>query len=204
MADLLPVALAQGFGVSAAHLIGVSALNAFVLRQALHRQYPLVAGSAGVLADTLFITLGTTGLGTLLTHLPLLAPLAAWGGAAFLFWHGGKAFRAARHPKVLGAGTPPREGGGSRQVAATALGLTLFNPHPYVDSVVLFGALSAPFPPLGRTLFALGAVSASLTWYALLALGGARLAPLFRSPRAWRWLDVLVGTLMWVFAASLV
>lgn len=151
VADLLSVALAQGFGVSPAHMIGVSALNAFVLRQALHRHHPLVAGSVGVLADMLFITLGTTGLGTLLTHLPLLAPLAAQGGAAFLFWHGWKAFRAARHPKVIDTQTPRREGGGPRQVAATALGLTLFNPHPYVDSVVLFGALSTPFPPLDRT-----------------------------------------------------
>ncbi|GBF04665.1 hypothetical protein DAERI_020262 [Deinococcus aerius] len=101
MAEVLPAALAQGFGVSAAHLVGVSALSAFVLRQALDRHHPIVAVSAGVLADTLFITLGTTGLGTLLTHLPLLAPLAAGGGAAFLVWHGWKAFRTARSPKVL-------------------------------------------------------------------------------------------------------
>ncbi|BDP44663.1 amino acid transporter (plasmid) [Deinococcus aetherius] len=182
----------------------MSALNAFILRQALHRHHPLIAGTAGVLADALFITLGTTGLGTLLTHLPLLTPLAAWGGAAFLFWHGWKAFHAAHHPKVIDADTPRWDVGGPRQVAATALGLTLLNPHPYVDSVVLFGALSAPFPPLGPTLFALGAVLASLGWYGLLALGGVRLTPLFRSPRAWRWLDLLVGTLMWVFAARLV
>ncbi|GBF04658.1 lysine exporter protein [Deinococcus aerius] len=203
MAEFFPAALVQGFGVSAAHLIGVSALNAFVLRQALHRHHPLVAGSAGVLADMLFITLGTTGLGALLARLPLLAPVAAWGGAAFLFWHGWKAFRAVRSPNVIDTRTPRRELGGPRQVAATALGLTLLNPHPYVDSVVLFGALSTPLPPLGRTLFALGAVSASLAWYALLAFGGVRLAPLFRSPRAWRWLDVLVGTLLWTFALSL-
>lgn len=106
MADVLPAALTQGFEVSAAHLMGVSALNAFVLRQALHRHHPLVAGSMGVLADTLFITLGTAGVGALLTGFPLLAQLADWGGAAFLFWHGGKAFRAAHRPQVIDARTP--------------------------------------------------------------------------------------------------
>ncbi|WP_216328939.1 LysE/ArgO family amino acid transporter [Deinococcus aestuarii] len=204
MAELLPAALVQGFGVSAAHLMGVSALNAFVLRQALHRHHPLVAGTAGALSDALFILLGATGIGALLTGLPALAPLAAWGGAAFLFWHGGKAFRAARHPRVIDARARPQDAGPARQVAATALGLTLLNPHPYLDSVVLFGAVAAPFPAGGRTLFALGAITASCAWYALLALGGARLAPLFRSPGAWRVLDVLVGALMWTFALSLV
>ncbi|EYB66336.1 MULTISPECIES: LysE/ArgO family amino acid transporter [Deinococcus] len=204
MAEVIPAALVQGFGVSAAHLIGVSALNAFVLRQALHRHHPLVAGTAGVLADALFITLGTTGIGALLTGLPALALLAAWGGAAFLFWHGWKAFCAARHPKVIDARATPQAAGPARQVAVTALGLTLLNPHPYLDSVVLFGAVAAPFSPGGRTLFALGAIAASCAWYALLALGGERLAPLFRSPHAWRGLDVLVGSLMWAFALSLV
>lgn len=204
MAELFPSALLQGFGVSAAHLMGVSALNAFVLRQALQRHHPLVAGMVGVLTDVLFIVLGTLGLDALLLGFPTLALLASWGGAAFLFWHGWKALRLARHPKVLDSRTSPQDAGPVRQVVATALGLTLLNPHPYLDSVVLFGAVAAPFSPGSRTFFALGAVAASLMWYGLLGLGGVRLAPLFRSPRAWQVLDVLTGTLMWVFAASLV
>ncbi|GGM58348.1 amino acid transporter [Deinococcus arenae] len=196
--------LTQGFGISAAHLIGVSALNAFVLRQAIHRHHPLAAGLTGIGADLLFILLGVTGVGALLDHAPWLAPLTAWGGAAFLFWHGLKAFRAARRPQTLPApgGTAPPQPVTS--VVATALGLTLLNPHPYVDSVVLFGALAAPLSDGARALFAMGALSASCAWYSLLALGGQRLAPVFRSPVAWRYLDGLVGTLMWSFALLLI
>ncbi|WP_146160733.1 LysE/ArgO family amino acid transporter [Deinococcus arcticus] len=196
--------LMQGFGVSAAHLMGVSALNVFVLQQALQRHHPLIAGSVGVLSDVLFIVLGTLGLGALLPVFPPLTLLATWGGAAFLFWHGWKALCQARHPKVLDASTSPQGARPVRQVVVTALGLTLFNPHPYLDSAVLFGAVAAPFSPENRTFFALGAIAASTMWYALLGLGGSRLAPLFRSPRAWQVLDVLTGTLMLTFAASLV
>lgn len=204
MTDGILGALSQGFGSSAAHLISVSALNAFVLRQAISRQHPVAAGLAGVGADLLFILLGVTGVGALLAHAPWLAPLAAWGGAAFLFWHGVKAFRAARRPQTLpdqdGVDTPQPV----RSVVATALGLTLLNPHPYADSVVLFGALAAPLGEGARAFFALGALTASCAWYGLLAMGGQRLAPVFRSPLAWRWLDGLVGTLLWSFALLLI
>ncbi|GHF58491.1 LysE/ArgO family amino acid transporter [Deinococcus metalli] len=204
MPDLQVAALTQGFGVSAAHVMGVSALNTFVLRQAIQRHHPVVAGATGILADATFILLGATGVGALLLRVPALASLAAWGGAAFLFWHGFKALRAAwrhDHPHLDSARPTARY---APRVAATALALTFLNPHPYIDSVVLFGALSAPLGAEGRVLFARGAVTASCAWYARLTFGGSRLAPLFRSPAAWRGLDALVGLLMWGFALSLV
>ncbi|MFC3919417.1 hypothetical protein ACFOUS_22185 [Deinococcus metalli] len=63
MPDLQVAALTQGFGVSAAHVMGVSALNTFVLRQAIQRHHPVVAGATGILADATFILLGATGVG---------------------------------------------------------------------------------------------------------------------------------------------
>ncbi len=87
----------------------------------------------------------------------------------------------------------------------TALALSLLNPHAWLDTVVLLGAIGAQQPgETGRYVFAAGAMSASLLWFSCLGLGARLLAPLFALPHAWRVLDGLIAATMWGIALSLV
>ena len=45
---------------------------------------------------------------------------------------------------------------------------------------------------------------ASLLWFFSLAYGAGKLAPLFRHPRAWQVLDILIGCVMWIIAGTLI
>src|SRR3546814_7191157 len=93
----------------------------------------------------------------------------------------------------LAAGAPAQ----SRASAiATALALSLLNPHVYLDTVVLIGSIAGQFPPDQRVWFAVGAMIASCLWFYGLGFGAGRLAPLFARPAAWRVLDVLIGCVM--------
>jgi L-lysine exporter family protein LysE/ArgO len=99
----------------------------------------------------------------------------------------------------------PKAGQGAslRAVLTTCLILTWANPHVYLDTVVLLGSIAAQYAPY-RLLFGIGAAIGSFSFFAALGFGARLLAPLFANPRAWVYLEVVVGLTMWAIAATLV
>jgi L-lysine exporter family protein LysE/ArgO len=89
------------------------------------------------------------------------------------------------------------------RVIATCLLLTWANPHVYLDTLVLLGAISSQYAPHGLA-FGIGAATASLVFFATLGFGARLLAPVFARPQAWVILEVVVGATMWAIAASLI
>lgn len=178
-------------------IVAIGAQNAFVLRQGLRREHVFAVAMFCALSDAALIALGVSGFALASTAAPWLAPVLRWGGAAFLLWYGARAFRAAWRGGVgLAAATGAQPLGA---VLATLAALTWANPHVWLDTVVLLGAISAQFA--GREAwFAAGAMSGSVLFFFSLAYGARALAPLFARPRAWQVLDALVGAVMWAIA----
>ena len=191
----------RGFGLGASLIIAIGAQNAFVLRQGLRREQALLVAAICAGCDALLIALGTAGVGTGIASVPVLARLASLGGAVFLCYYGAAAFRRTLKPAVLETASVPASRG---SVALATLSVSLLNPHVYLDTVVLVGGLAGQYAAVPRSLFAFGAICASCVWFFGLALGAARLAPLFQRPAAWRVLDCAVGLVMWTIAVSLV
>ncbi|RIK45092.1 MAG: amino acid transporter [Chloroflexi bacterium] len=196
--------LVQGFGLGAALIVAIGAQNAFVLQQGLKRRHVFATALVCTLCDALLIVLGVAGLGTLIAHSQAMATLATWGGVLFLLAYGLRAFRSALRPAALDADQSKLEGATLRATVLAVLGVSLLNPHVYLDTVVLVGSVGAGHVGVGRLAFATGAALASFTWFFGLAYGSAWLAPLFRRPVAWRVLDLAVGVIMWAIAASFV
>jgi len=194
--------LFKGLGFGAGLIVAIGSQNAFVLRQGLKREHTFWVALLSSLGDVLLILLGTLGLGTVFSSSPLLIRLATWGGALFLLWYGFRSFRSALKPQTLELGGAHIPSSLKATVLAT-LAFSLLNPHVYLDTVVLIGSVAAKESLEGRALFALGASTASILWFFGLAYGAGWLAPLFRNPRAWQILDLLVGVTMWGIALSL-
>ena len=85
----------------------------------------------------------------------------------------------------------------------SCLGFTFLNPHVYLDTVIILGTLGNQHGPEGRWFFGAGAITASVVWFFSLAYGARLLAPLFRSPRAWRLLDALTALTLFLIAIGL-
>ncbi len=197
----LPIYL-RGLGLSASLIVAIGAQNAFVLRQGLRRHYVLLTAAVCILCDAVMFTIGAAGFGSLVASFPALTALAAWGGAIFLLAYGAAAFRAAyrgAHLEVE-AGAPALD---RRAIILAALGVSVLNPHAWLDTVVLAGGIAGQYPWGERIFFLLGTISASFTWFLLLAYGAGLLVPLFRKPAAWRMLDAGIGLLMWGIALGL-
>jgi L-lysine exporter family protein LysE/ArgO len=198
----MPLAFFTGFATSAALIIAIGAQNAFVLRQGLKREHVLAVVSVCAFSDVLLITLGVAGLGTLVQGQPTLLALSRWGGAAFLFAYGAVAARrafAGEHLALQDAAPLSL-----RAAVAACLAFTYLNPHCWLDTVVLLGAISAQWPAAERWVFGAGACSASIVWFFALGYGARLLTPLFANPLAWRVLDALIALVMWGIAGSLV
>jgi len=195
-------AVTTGFLLSAALIIAIGAQNAFVLRQGLKREHVgLVVGFCAT-ADALLMSAGVLGAGQALAAAPQLTRWMAGAGALFLAAYGVRALHRAWRPEVLlaaGAGRALKP----RAALAQAAAFTFLNPHVYLDTMVLVGAVGAQQAPQWRPAFLLGACSASVIWFSALGYGAARLAPWFARPVAWRWLDALIGSTMLVLAALL-
>jgi L-lysine exporter family protein LysE/ArgO len=189
-----------GFGLGLSLILAIGAQNAFVLRQGLRRLHVLPVVLVCAISDAALIAAGVAGFGALAEAVPGLEFGMRVFGAGFLIWYGARTLLAAWR------GRASLQAGGDAQslqsALLTCLALTWLNPHVYLDTVVLLGAISAQYDePL---YFALGAMTASFVFFFTLGYGARALAPLFARPAAWRVLDLLVGVIMWGIAAKLI
>ena len=189
-----------GFIASFTLIAAIGAQNAFVLRQGIRREHVLPVVAVCTVSDIVLISAGIAGFGALISAHPSVVDIAKFGGAAFLLGYGLLAARRAWRPSAL----TPSESAPARlvEVVITCLALTWLNPHVYLDTVVLLGALANEHRD-DRWLFGIGAVTASAVWFVTLGLGARRLAGLFATPMTWRILDGLIAAMMIGLGASL-
>ncbi|MFE6310964.1 LysE/ArgO family amino acid transporter [Streptomyces rochei] len=195
-------AAAAGFGTGLSLIVAIGAQNAFVLRQGVRRDAVLAVVAICALSDALLIALGVGGVGAVVVAWPDALTLVGWIGGAFLLCYGALAARRVFRP----AGALLAEGdaaGSRRRAVLTCLALTWLNPHVYLDTVFLLGSVAADRGPL-RWTFGLGAVLASVCWFAALGFGARYLGRFLARPAAWRVLDGLVSATMIVLGVTLI
>ncbi|MEF3048167.1 LysE/ArgO family amino acid transporter [Pseudotabrizicola sp. L79] len=195
-------AAVAGYLTALSLIAAIGAQNAFVLRQGLRRDHvwPVVLTCA--VSDALLITLGVAGFDSLAAMAPWLTTAMLYAGAAFLIAYGALRFRAALRG---GESLMPAPGRTTslRATLATCLVLTWANPHVYLDTVVLLGAISAQYAP-HHWAFGAAAALGSLSFFSALGFGARLLAPLFANPRAWVVLELAIGLTMWLIALGLI
>jgi L-lysine exporter family protein LysE/ArgO len=192
-----------GFGLSLSLIVAIGAQNMFVLRQGLRREHVGAIVALCAALDLALMTVGVAGIAAALGRHPALLDGLALAGAAFLAVYGLQAARRALRPQAMQA---PGANGAQplRRVLLQTLAITLLNPHVYLDTVLLVGAIGAQQPAALRPAFLAGAGLASGAWFTALGFAARLLAPVFARPAAWRVLDALVALTMWTLAALLV
>jgi L-lysine exporter family protein LysE/ArgO len=195
-------AATAGFLLGLSLIVAIGAQNAFILRQGLRREHVLPLVLTCAISDAILIALGVAGFATVLSRLDWLEPVMRYGGAAFLIVY---ALRSAHSAWAGGASLRAGETAATSLKAAflTCLAFTWLNPHVYLDTVVLLGSISTRYAGQ-ETAFALGAMTASFTFFFSLGYGARLLAPLFARPVAWRVLDGLIALVMAAIAIKLI
>lgn len=193
----------KGMGLGASLIIAIGAQNAFVLGQAIRKNYALTIALCCAAIDAILIFAGVIGLGAVIKSSPMFLLIAPFGGALFLFIYGFMALKRAMQPTHLSA-SRHKAIATIRGAILTTMALSLLNPHVYLDTVVLLGSIGGQLPANQALIFALGATTASFLWFLGLALGGKFVAPFLKEDKHWQRLDAFIGLTMWIIAASLI
>lgn len=194
-------AFLYGLGIGFSLILAIGAQNAFVLKQGIKQQFVFTVCLICALSDSLLIFAGVFGFGETIKAYPWITQIARYLGAIFLLVYGLRSFYSAfTSQNVLVA--QGKDKNSWLQAVLTCLAFTWLNPHVYLDTVILIGAISAQFPQ-DNTQFALGAIFASWLFFFTLGYGATLLRPLFANPNAWKILDILIGIVMWSIAISL-
>ena len=176
--------------------------DTLVIRQGVSRSPVWRVVAVCVFADIILIALGVLCLGALLGREPGFVAFLLLSGAAYLLWFGWQRLLACLRNQSM----PDTRSNltSQRGLLRTAVILGFANPYAWLDTVVLIGSIGAAKPVSQQALFASGAMTASLVWFVVLALGCQRLTGLFRSAKVWRLLDAGVVILMVYLAGMLI
>ena len=191
-----------GYLTALSLILAIGAQNAFVLRQGLLRAHVFWLCLLFSLSDAVLIAAGVAGFGTLVAILPWFPTAMALAGAGFLAVYGALRLRAAwrgGEALALGGQSAPLW-----PTLATGAAFTWLNPHVYLDTLGLIGAVSTQYALRDEKLvFGIAAATASFSFFFALGYGARLLAPLMTSRRAWQLLDLGIGLVMWALAAAL-
>ena len=195
-------AAVTGYLTAFSLILAIGAQNAFVLRQGLLRShvFPIVLFCS--VSDAILIGAGVAGFGWLVEKWPTLPTIMAIAGAAFLFVYGFFRFRAAFQGDY--AMELEGRGMGLWPALGVVFACTWLNPHVYLDTLGLIGAVSTSFEPAAeKWAFGIAAAFSSFTFFFGLGYGARLLAPVMTTARTWQVLDLIIGGVMWMIAIGL-
>jgi len=191
-----------GFATGFSLILAIGSQNAFVLRQGLLRQHVFWLCLFLATSDALLIIAGVLGFSAIVKLYPTFPDIMAYAGAAFLFVYGAQKLWTAikGHYDMQIAG----HSAGLWPTLAMGAAFTWLNPHVYLDTLGLIGAVSTQYDiNSDRYAFGFGAVLASFVFFFALGYGARLLSPIMQSARAWRILDIIIWLVMWALAIKL-
>ena len=191
-----------GFAASFGLILAIGAQNAMILRQGLVKSHVFWACLFCAISDALLICLGVAGFSMASKQYPYLPTILTIGGILFLVFYGLNRLWAAYRGGYEGSIDGQAKSLGT--VIAALAAVTWLNPHVYLDTLALLGAISAQYETSAlKIAFGFGAVTASFTFFFSLGYGATFLAPYFQSASMWRILDTGIAIIMFAIAFGL-
>lgn len=195
----------KGFTVSLSLICAIGAQNAFVLKQGLLKNNIFWICTTCFLCDFLLMCMGVFGVGEIISSNKILLSILTLSGTIFLFCYGFLSFRSA----LRGGASINVNNDNVKQISimrsiSTTLGISLLNPHVYLDTVVIIGGISVTLPTvITKLAFMIGALFASFIWFYSLGYGAQKLSGYLMRPKIWQAIEFVIGIVMWMIAISL-
>lgn len=192
----------RGLSFGASLIIAIGAQNAFVIRQGLTRRHLFLTAILCASIDASLILLGVFGFGAVINEYPSWLVIAKYFAVIFLVGYGALAMRSA----IKGADTSIDDSPAATSIKKTVMSIlafSLLNPHVYLDTVILMGSIAAQEELSMRWIFAVGAITASFTWFFMISYGAAFCSRWLTRPGFQRYVDVVIALTMWAIALKI-
>lgn len=196
-------AFGTGFAIGFSLIMAIGAQNAFVLRQGLMRRHIFAVALFCAGSDALLIAVGVGGISLLIAEFAARHSTLLFGFASlWLASYGTLRLREAIRGNCQVDYHSGTQSGLLPTLAVTAI-LTFGNPHVYLDTVILIGAVSLQFEAMNKLYYGLGAAISSFVFFFSLVYAGKFLAPYIKRPNAWRVIDAGIAAIMFALALSM-
>ena len=188
----------EGALISLSLIVAIGAQNAFVIRQGLSDRHVFLVCTICAFSDATLISLGVFGFGEIISNSDNLSELIRWFAISFLIIYSIMRFKAAYDGNALDI-DDGKNFVSAKKTAIITLGFTWLNPHVYLDTTVLLGTASLQFQGDEKIAFAIGAMMSSFLFFYSLGFGARRLAPLLKTEKVWKIIDIVIGIIMiWI------
>jgi L-lysine exporter family protein LysE/ArgO len=191
----------KGFAAGGSLIAAIGAQNAFILSQGIKKNRIILIPVICCVCDLIFITLGIYWSAKIVSANIILEKIIGLFGCIFLFFYGLSSFKSAFKNKNINQEFEKEKS--LKKIILATLGVTLLNPHFYLDTVFLLGSISSSVENSAKIFFGTGAVTASILWFFGLSLFASFLSPVFKNEKTWKILDIAVGAIMWAICFSL-
>ena len=175
----------KGFLFSLSLISAIGAQNAFVLKQGIAKNNVFLVCLICVIGDFLLMGAGIFGILFVMIY----------GFSALL-----SALRGSTAQKINSENTHYS----LKKSVLLTLGVTFLNPHCYLDTIFMMGAVTMPFLLDEKTFFWLGCVSASGVWFFTLGFFAQKFSRALSSPKILRIIDFFIAMIMAFVAFTIV
>ena len=194
----------QGFLLSLSLIMAIGAQNIFVIKQVIAKNNIFFVCLVCFLCDFVLMFAGIFGVGKIFASNKFLSIFMALAGIVFVLFYGIMSLISAFKDKTsLGFQAQNLRFSIPKTIALT-LGITLLNPHVYLDTVFIIGASALTLGFEQKIIFAIGCVSASFLWFFGLGYGAFWLSPLLSRPKTAKFIDIFTAVIMFLVAFGLI
>ena len=181
----------QGFIIGSTLILAIGPQNLYVINQGLKKNFVLIVVLICSLSDSLLIVCGIYLSNNILSLNTSIITIMKLIGGIWLILYGINKIKNSRQHEIKSNEFNETS---FTKVVLTTLAITYANPHVYLDTVILLGSISINFD--SKILFGLGAICASFIFFFSLGYFSNFLSQYVKSPKAWFYIDNVMGFLM--------
>jgi L-lysine exporter family protein LysE/ArgO len=197
------LAFLTGLFLGLSLIVAIGAQNAFVIRSGILRNHIFYIALFCAISDSLLIIFGVIGISFFLKDFINEFSNIIFGfSALWLFTYGLLRIRSALIYNSIAFDNNSKATSLPKAISIVAV-FTFANPHVYLDTMILIGSVSQQYLNINRIYFTIGACAASFIWFFSIAYGARLLTPIMKRPEHWRFLDLLIGIIMFIIAFNL-
>ncbi len=194
----------KGFLFSLSLISAIGAQNAFVLKQGIAKNNVFLVCLICVIGDFLLMGAGIFGVGKILGENKILMLGVGIFGILFVMIYGFSALLSALRGSTAQKFNSENTHYSLKKSVLLTLGVTFLNPHCYLDTIFMMGAVTMPFLLDEKTFFWLGCVSASGVWFFTLGFFAQKFSRALSSPKILRIIDFFIAMIMAFVAFTIV
>ena len=182
--------LIQGFLIGSSLIVAIGPQNLFVIKQGIQNNYVIIVCLICSIADTILIIIGINIYSIIINFSEKYIFVIKVLGSIWLTIYGiQKIIKSKDYIEDIYS-----DKNILKNVILTTLFLTFVNPHVYLDTIVLIGALSLNFE--SKFSYGVGVILSSFIFFFSLGIFSRKISTLLIKKSLWKYIDKIFGTLM--------